>query len=131
LLGALVLAAVAFLLIRRSKGGKFPFGTEISQFKQQGASASWSSRADISGMKEVGLTIDANGWVHAEDASASSIVLRVSRKKDLGDYVVITKAVGDDDMGSQENYFTYGTDAAFSNVRIKIDPPVEAVEDYD
>jgi len=131
LLGALVLAAVAFLLIRRSKGGKFPFGTEISQFKQQGASASWSSRADISGMKEVGLTIDANGWVHAEDASASSIVLRVSRKKDLGDYVVITKAVGDDDMGSQENYFTYGTDAAFSNVRIKIDPPVDAVEDYD
>jgi hypothetical protein len=58
-------------------------------------------------------------------------VLRVSRKKDLGDYVVITKAVGDDDMGSQENYFTYGTDAAFSNVRIKIDPPVDAVEDYD
>ena len=129
LLGALALAAVAFLLIRRSKGGKFPFGTEISQFKQQGASASWSSRADISGMKEIGLSIDANGWVHVEDASASTIVLRVSRKKDLGDYVVITKAVGDDDMGSQENYFTYGTDAAFSNVRIKIDPPVDAVED--
>jgi hypothetical protein len=129
LLGALALAAVAFLLIRRSKGGKFPFGTEISQFKQQGASASWSSRADISGMKEIGLSIDANGWVHVEDASASTIVLRVSRKKDLGDYVVITKAVGDDGMASQENYYTYGTDAAFSNVRIKIDPPVDAVED--
>jgi hypothetical protein len=42
---------------------------------------------------------------------------------------VITKAVGDDGMASQENYFTYGTDAVFNGVRIKIDPPVELEDD--
>lgn len=128
-LGVLALLAIGFLVLRKIKGGKFPFGTEISQFKQQGAAASWTSRADISGVKEVGLSIDANGWVHTEDASASAIIVRVSRKKDLGDYVVITKAVGDDGMASQENYFTYGTDAVFNGVRIKIDPPVELEDD--
>ena len=128
-LGVLALLAIGLLVLRKIKGGKFPFGTEISQYKQQGAVAAWSPRADISGMKEVGLSIDATGWVHADDASASSIIVRVSRKKNLGDYVVVTKAVGDDGMASQENYFTYGTDAAFNGVRIKIDPPVDAVED--
>jgi hypothetical protein len=125
LLAVLALLAGGFLVVRKLKGAKFPFGTEILQFKQQGASASWNSRADISGMKEVGLSIDANGWVHVEDASASSIVVQVSRKKDLGEYVVITKAVGDDGMASQENYFAYGTDAVFNGVRIKIDLPAE------
>jgi hypothetical protein len=52
-------------------------------------------------------------------------VVQVSRKKDLGEYVVITKAVGDDGMASQENYFAYGTDAVFNGVRIKIDLPAE------
>ena len=125
LLAVLALLTGGLLVFRKLKGAKFPFGTEILQFKQQGASASWNSRADISDMKEVGLSIDANGWVHVEDASASTIVVQVSRKKDLGDYVVITKAVGDDGMASQENYFTYGTDAVFNGVRIKIDPPAE------
>jgi uncharacterized protein YegL len=123
ILAVLALLTLGFLVFRKVKGGKFPFGTEIFQFKQQGASASWNSRADISDMKEVGLSIDSNGWLHIEDADASSIVVRVSRKKDLGDYVVITKAVGDDGMASQENYFFYGTDAVFNGVRIKIDPP--------
>ena len=129
ILGTLFLASIAIFLLRRVKGRKFPFGTELHQFKQSGSNAGWSLRGDISSIKEIGLSLDANGWIQFGGEESSSMILRVSRKPNLGDYVLITKAVNDDGMASQEYYFTYGTDAVFNGLRIKIEPPVESEDE--
>ncbi len=127
ILGAIAIGAATFLLLRRVKGRKFPFGTEVHQFKQEG----WSSRGDISGVKEIGLSVDGNGWIHIGGGEESLMILKASHKPDLGDFVVITKAVNDDEKGSQENYFAYGTDAVVDGIRIKVEAPVESEDEYD
>lgn len=95
LFAILVLGALLWLARRRSQQGRFPSGTELKQRNvAQNPAANWNTRADLSGLREMRLNVDRNGWlVEAEDDNADLIVRRV-RSRTEGDFVLIQPARG-------------------------------------
>jgi hypothetical protein len=103
LLAILVLGLLLWLLRRRSQQGRFPSGTELKQRNvTQNPAANWNTRADLSGLREMRLNVDRNGWlVEAEDDNADLIVRRV-RSRAEGDFVLIQPARGADGEEASE-----------------------------
>lgn len=128
LVALLILVVVALLMIVRSRRRKFPLGTELKQYKQQGATASWSLRADLGGLQEVGLVVDANGWLNdTGSTNGAQYIVKKSRKRDMGEVLVISI---DETAGRREHYFTYDTECSLDGLRFKIEMPQEVDDDF-
>lgn len=116
----LVTALAAWLRVRQSR---FPFGTELKQVKQSGPASSWSLRADLGGMREIGLLVDGNGWLtDAGSTDGARYVVKKSRKSDLGEILIVSIS---ETTGRQEHYFSFDTECVLDGLRFKVELPQE------
>jgi hypothetical protein len=138
LFAILVLGLLLWLARRRSRQGQFPSGTELKQRNiAQNPAANWNTRADLSGLREMRLNVDRNGWlVEAEDENAELIIRRV-RSRAEGDFVLIQPARGVDGEAALEgtrasHAFSItgepGSGISVRNTYIRVDLPEELEE---
>lgn len=143
LLALALIALVAWLLKRRSASGKFPIGADLKQrISSQGSGAQWSSRVDLGGRKKVGVSYGANGWVNESESGNSDFFVAPSRKKNLGDFVLIIPAQNNSETGqsseASESYHTFvsesdrnsGVSIRGGSIRIEVPEELEE-EDFD
>lgn len=139
----LLLALVApglliWLLRRRAQQGRFPNGTELKQRNvAQNPAANWNTRADLSGLREMRLSVDRNGWLtESEDENADVIIRRV-RSRAEGDFVLIQPARGAEEEQAREgasapHAFSItgepGGGISVRNTYIRVDLPEELEE---
>lgn len=140
LLASLVLGLLWFLR-RRSQQGKFPLGTELRQRNvTQNPGAAWNTRADLSGLREMRFSVDRNGWLVETDEDQAVMIVRRTRSRAEGDFLVVQPASGGDDSEARE-----GTQASYAfsmsgepgagipvrNTFIRVEVPEEFEEDED
>ena len=142
-LGLVLIALVAWLLKRRSASGKFPIGADLKQrISSQGSNAQWSSRVDLGGRKKVGVSYGANGWVNESESGNPDFFVAPSRKKNLGDFVLIIPAQNNSETGqsseASESYHAFvsesdrnsGVSIRGGSIRIEVPEELEE-EDFD
>lgn len=143
LLASVLMALMAWLLKRRSASGKFPIGADLKQrVSSQSNGAQWSSRVDLGGRKKVGISYGANGWVNESESGTSDFFVAPSRKKNLGDFVLIIPAQNNPETGQSsegsESYHTFvsesdrnsGVSIRGGSIRIEVPEELEE-EDFD
>lgn len=136
-----LLILIAWMLKRRSASGKFPVGADLKQrISSQGSDARWSSRVDLSGRKKVGISYGANGWVTQSESGTPDFFVAPSRKKNLGDFVLIIPAQNNSETGQSneglESFQTYvletdrnsGVPIRGGSIRIEIPEELEDEE---
>lgn len=142
-LAVALLGLVAWILKRRSASGKFPIGADLKQrVSSQSNGAQWSSRVDLSGRKKVGLSYGANGWVNESESGTPDLFVAPSRKKNLGDFVLIIPAQNNPETGqsseASESYHSFvsesdrnsGVSIRGGSIRIEVPEELEE-EDFD
>ena len=85
-----LLILVGWYLLRRSRNGKFPSGAEFQQRNvAQNPAAKWNTRAYLSGLREVFLSLDRNGWLIEASKEDANLIVRRLRSSVEGDFVVV------------------------------------------
>jgi len=141
LLGLLLLALLGgslWLLRRRSANGKFPIGAELKQKNTTfGDDVRWNSRADLGGLRKVALSFGQGGWLSESDANEADVIVQRSRRKKLGDFVIIKLARpgidGTADSEGPESFhsFAFESDTGIgiiiraSQIRVEIPTPID------
>jgi len=129
------LILLGWYLRRRSRNSKFPSGSEFQQRNiAQNPGAKWNSRADLSGLREVFLSLDRNGWlIEASKENAVLAVRRLGSKGD-GDFVIVQIPRGSGQEAAEQgteatHVFSYqddlGSGIAFKDTFIRVVVPEE------
>ena len=135
-----LLFLLGWYLLRRSRNSKFPSGAEFQQRNvAQNPSAKWNTRADLSGLREVFLSFDRNGWLIEASKEDANLIVRKLRSSVDGDFVVVQvprgAGQGEADEGTQA-FHAYnfpddpGSGIAYRDTFIRVVVP-EELEDED
>lgn len=129
----LVVAIVLYILRRMRKRSRFPSGAEV---QQRGNAANWMLRVDLGGKREVGIAVDAGGWiVEHDDPGASQLVIRKSSRSDLGDFIIIDRSGGPaaegDSQGLTEEYHTFSSEIIIGGARFRVEVPEDVEDEFE
>lgn len=134
-----LLILLGWYIRRRSRNSKFPSGAEFQQRNvAQNPAAKWNSRADLSGLREVFLSLDRNGWLIEASKEEAVLAVRKLASKGDGDFVVVQIPSGsgqeDAEQGAEATHvFNYqddiGSGIAFKDTFIRVVVPEELDEE--
>ena len=135
-----LLILLGWYLLRRSRNGKFPSGAEFQQRNvAQNPAAKWNTRADLSGLREVFLSLDRNGWLIEASKEDANLIVRRLRSSVEGDFIVVQvprgAGQGEAEEGTQASHAynfpdDLGSGIAYRDTFIRVVVP-EQLEDED
>ena len=135
-----LLTLLGWYLLRRSRNSKFPSGAEFQQRNvAQNPAAKWNTRADLSGLREVFLSLDHNGWLIEASKEDANLIVRRLRSSVEGDFVVVQvprgAGQGEAEEGTQASHAynfpdDLGSGIAYRDTFIRVVVP-EELEDED